>query len=81
MNGKTVDALSTIVHRSKVRDVGKSYCFKLKNVIPRQLFEVVIQAAVRGKVVARDVVKPVRKDVTAKCVSCMMIYITPSPSI
>ncbi|XP_066935161.1 translation factor GUF1 homolog, mitochondrial-like [Clytia hemisphaerica] len=67
LNGKSIDALSTIVHRSKVRELGKSYCFKLKNTIPRQLFEVVIQASVRNKVIARDVVKPVRKDVTAKC--------------
>jgi len=67
LNGKSVDALSTIVHKTKAKDVGKSYCFKLKNSIPRQLFEVVIQAAVRRKVIARETVKPVRKDVTAKC--------------
>jgi len=67
LNGKTVDALSTIVHRTKARDLGKSYCFKLKNVIPRQLFEIVIQASVRGKVIARESIKPLRKDVTAKC--------------
>lgn len=68
LNGKAVDALSTIVHKSKARDLGKSYCFKLQSSIPRQLFEVVIQASVRGKVIAREVIKPIRKDVTAKCV-------------
>lgn len=69
LNGKAVDALSTIVHTSKARELGKSYCFKLQSSIPRQLFEVVIQAAVRGKVIAREVIRPIRKDVTAKCVS------------
>ena len=66
LNGKSVDALCTIVHKSKARELGKGYCFKLKNAIPRQQFEIVIQATIRGKAVARDVVKPVRKDVTAK---------------
>ena len=76
LNGKSVDALSIIVHRSKVRELGKSYCFKLKNTIPRQLFEVVIQASVRNKVIARDVVKPVRKDVTAKCVRILFNFLS-----
>lgn len=75
LNGKPVDALSTIVHRSKVRELGKSYCFKLKESIPRQMFEVVIQASVRSKVIARDTVKPIRKDVTAKCVSCCKMFL------
>lgn len=67
LNGKKLDSLSVIVHRTKVKDLGKSYCFKLKNSIPRQLFEVVIQAAVRDKVIARETIRPIRKDVTAKC--------------
>ncbi|XP_065669898.1 translation factor GUF1 homolog, mitochondrial isoform X3 [Hydra vulgaris] len=67
LNGKPVDALSTIVHKTKCLALGKSYCFKLKETIPRQLFEVVIQAAVRNKVIARETIQPLRKDVTAKC--------------
>lgn len=66
LNGKPVDALSTIVHKTKAKELGKSYCFKLKDAIPRQQFEVIIQAVIRGKVIAKDVIKPVRKDVTAK---------------
>ena len=64
-----MEPLSAIVHKTKAREVGKSYCSKLKNSIPRQMFEVVIQAAVRGKVIAREEIRPLRKDVTAKCVS------------
>jgi len=67
INGEPVDALSAIIHRSKARPWGKRLIDRLKELIPRQLFEVVLQAAVGGQVIAREVVRPLRKNVTAKC--------------
>ena len=67
LNGDQVDALSALVHRSNAHDLGKRICLKLKELIPRQQFEIAIQAAIGAKIVARENVKALRKDVTAKC--------------
>jgi GTP-binding protein LepA len=67
VNGDPVDALSIIVHKERSYERGRDLIQKLRSLIPRQLYEVIIQASIGSKIIARESVKPVRKDVTAKC--------------
>ena len=67
LNSEPVDALSSLIHRSNSYEFGKKICEKLRELIPRQQFEIIIQASIGAKIIARETVKALRKDVTAKC--------------
>ncbi len=67
LNGDPVDALSALIHRSRAQDFGRKLCTKLKDLLPKQMFVIAIQAAIGAKIIARETISAMRKDVTAKC--------------
>lgn len=67
LNGDQVDALSALIHKDKAYELGKKICLKLRELLPRQQFDIAIQAAIGAKIISRETVKALRKDVTAKC--------------
>ncbi len=67
LNGDQVDALSALIHKDKAYELGKRICVKLRELLPRQQFDIAIQAAIGAKIISRETVKALRKDVTAKC--------------
>jgi GTP-binding protein LepA len=67
LNGEKVDALSALIHKSRSQDFGRKLCVKLKELLPRQQFMIAIQAAIGAKIVSRETISAMRKDVTAKC--------------
>ena len=74
LNGNIVEELSTVVHASKANEKGRALCLKLLDIIPKQQFLISIQAAIGKKILARENLTPLKKDVTAKLVSLAFVY-------